>query len=314
MSDEKQRPDWSQEHWREMLVEQRKFMWHDGTVEKLAVWLGLRPGMIAVDVGCGLGYLGYTYWPYFGRGGSYTGVDISDDLVRDASTAAQEWSADGKAHFLKGDAYALPIEDNFADVVMCQTLLIHLERPKEALAEMKRVVKPGGLIVCQEPDNLSASLAQPDGSVPKPDLDDQLLFMKCNILSNRGRIKLGRGDLNVGSKVPRLMKETGLVDIDVRMNDRVHLLLPPYEDSSQQQLLKQVKVRWFDDERREYWRTREKEEFLAGGGEADDWERILAYADKLKPIYRQQLNDGEFHLCSGAYFYVAKAKKPEVAG
>lgn len=66
--------DWSKRPLRQMLVEQRKFLWPEDTVAKLAAWMGLRPGMTAVDVGCGLGYLGYTYWPYFGKGGRYFGV------------------------------------------------------------------------------------------------------------------------------------------------------------------------------------------------------------------------------------------------
>lgn len=63
MNQDKKKIDWSKGRWKEMLIEQRKFMWHKDTIDKLAVWLELKPGMTAVDVGCGLGNLGYTYWP-----------------------------------------------------------------------------------------------------------------------------------------------------------------------------------------------------------------------------------------------------------
>lgn len=312
MTDEKQKPDWSEERWREMLVKQRELMWHDDMIERLAKWFGLRNGMKVIDVGCGLGYLGYTYWPFFGRGGEYIGVDTSQKLLESASTAACNWALGGKADFVEGNAYSLPFENDSADVVICQTLLMHLENPRGALAEMVRVAKPGGLISCHEPDNLSTALAKGDRSIPEFDIDDLLFVSKVDILCNKGRIKLGRGDHSMGSKVPRMMSELGLIDIEARMNDRVQLLLPPYEDDAQQKLLQQVKDNWLDDDKKAYWMERGKEEFFAGGGSPQEWERCLKIVDYVKPIYKQQLNDGEFYLCGGMFFYISKGRKPEV--
>ena len=309
MNTEKQKPDWSEEHWREMLVEQRKSMWLEDTLDKLAAWLGLRHGMTAIDVGCGLGYLGYTYWPYFGQGGRYIGVDRSEKLVSDGAQAAVKWAVAGRAEFMTGDACQLPFPDNYADTAMCQTLLMHLDNPKAALAEMVRVTKPGGLIFCQEPDNLSSALAKGDSSMPELDIDERLLSAKINLLGSRGHTKLGRGDISTGAQVPRMMSELGLLEIDARLNDRVQLLLPPYETPQQQQMLKMIKSRWFDDSKREYWREIEKEEFLAGGGEPSDWERIIQIAERLTPVVRQQLTDGEFYLCGCGFFYIVKGRK-----
>jgi ubiquinone/menaquinone biosynthesis C-methylase UbiE len=313
MTDNNQKPDWSEEHWREALVEQRKAMWLDDTIEKLAAWLELRPGMTIIDVGCGLGYLGNTYWPYFGHGGRYVGIDISDKLLEDAAKAAGVWAIEGEADFVKGDAYQLLFPDCHFDAAMCQTLLMHLEHPKRALAEMIRVTKPGGLIFCQEPDNLSSALAKGHSSLPEWDIDERLLLAKFSLMSNMGRIKLGRGDISAGARVPRMMNELGLRDISARMNDKVQLLEPPYESPRQQQLLRMVKANWFDDERRKYWQEREKEEFLAGGGTLDEWKRIVQIVDKLIPVYRQQLADGEFFLCGGTFFYIIKGRKPIAA-
>ncbi len=178
MNQNEKKIDFSEKCWKEMLVYQRKFLWLEDTLDKLVAWLGLKPGMTAVDVGCGLGYLGYTYWSYFGKGGIYFGVDISLKLVQDAAKAAKEWAVNGKASFVAGDAYKLPFPDDFADLVMCQVLLIHLEKPELALAEMVRVAKPGGLIMCKEPDNLSAALAWGYSSTPALDLEEELLLKK----------------------------------------------------------------------------------------------------------------------------------------
>ncbi len=112
---------------------------------------------------------------------------------------------------------------------MCQTLLMHLEKPELALAEMVRVVKPGGLIMCNEPDNLSTMLAKHYWSIPELDIEEELLIKKVYLITNKGHIKLGRGDQNIGSKVPVMMKRLALTEIEARMNDKVQFLHPPYE-------------------------------------------------------------------------------------
>ena len=291
-----------------MLVEQRRFMWHKDTIDKLASWLELRPGMTAVDVGCGLGNLGYTYWPYFGKGGHYFGVDTSEELVREAGEAAEEWAIEGEAKFVTGDAYKLPFLENFADWVMCQTLLMHLEKPELALTEMVRVAKPGGLILCNEPDNLSAVLAKPYWSLPGLEIEEEVLFKKVYLISHQGRIRLGRGDNGIGPKVPAMMKKLGLTEIDARMNDKVHFLIPPYEDPKQQHLLKMVKKTQLDEH--EFWMERTKEEFLAGGGNPEEYKRFREISERLKPILQQQIEEGRYTAFGPSFFYVIKGKKP----
>ena len=197
--------DWSDDRWKEMLVNQRKFMWREDTLAVLAKWLGIRPGMTAVDVGCGLGYLGYTYWPFFGAGGRYFGIDKSHKLLQDATEAAKEWATDGEVRFVTGDIYRIPLPDGIADWVMCQVVMIHLKDPELALSEMVRVAKPGGLVTCIEPDNLSNALTNAYWSVPEFSIEDQLLRKKVTLICNKGRIKLGRGDDNIAPRIPKMI-------------------------------------------------------------------------------------------------------------
>ncbi|HVP36687.1 MAG TPA: methyltransferase domain-containing protein [Terriglobales bacterium] len=309
MCEDTKKIDWSKGRWKEMLIEQRKFMWHKDTIDKLAVWLGLKPGMTAVDVGCGLGNLGYTYCPYFGKGGHYLGVDISAELIQEAEEAVKEWATEGEAKFVVGDAYKLPFSDNFADWVMCQTLLMHLEKPELALAEMIRVAKPGGLVMCNEPDNLSVMLIKPYWSMPELKIEEELLVKKVHLICHQGHLKLGRGDNSIGSKVPVMMKKLGLIGIDTRMNDKVHFLIPPYEDARQQHLLKMMKKTQLDEH--EFWMERTREEFFAGGGDPREYERFREISERLKPILQQQIEEGKYSACGPSFFYVIKGRKPE---
>jgi SAM-dependent methyltransferase len=307
MNQDRKKTDWAEACWKEMLIDQRKFMWHQDTLDKLAVWLGLTPGMTAIDVGCGLGNLGYTYWPYFGKGGRYFGVDISSELVRDATEAAKNWATGGEAKFITGDAYKLPFSDDFSDWVMCQTLLMHLEKPGLALSEMVRVAKPGGLIMCNEPDNLSSALAKPCWSLPELDIEEEVLFKKVYLICHKGSIKLGRGDDSIGSQVPVMMEKLGLVDIEARLNDKVGFLHPPYEGPHQQNSIYMIKKRVLDQS--EFWMERTREEFLVGGGAPDEFERYRKTSDRIRLIFQKQLEDGVYTVCGHGFFYVIKGRK-----
>ncbi|UCE27582.1 MAG: methyltransferase domain-containing protein [Candidatus Coatesbacteria bacterium] len=301
--------DWSEDRWKDILIGPRKYFWPEETVERLAAWFGLEPGMVAVDVGCGLGYLGYTYWPHFGAGGRYIGVDESPELLDDAARAAEEWADGGEAHFVAGDCYNLPFPDEFADVAMCQTLLMHLEKPERALAEMARVVKPGGLVFCKEPDNVSSTLARSYSSLPDLSIDEELLDVKVTLVSHKGRIELGRGDNAIGARVPAMMKELGLTDVDVRMNDRVFHLEPPYEGPEQQHRIEMMRKFFIDDEHREYRLSRSRENYVAGGGTAEEFDKMVEIYDRIRPLVQEQLEAGEYFSCGGGFVYVAKGRK-----
>ena len=116
---------------------------------------------------------------------------------------------------------------------MCQTLLLHLEKPEIVINEMIRVVKPGGLVVCHEPDHLDHLTNKPVWSLPEFSIEDELLLKKNALICHKGRIKLGRGDNQIGIKIPFIMKKGGLKDIGIRINDQVTYLEPPYETEQQ---------------------------------------------------------------------------------
>jgi SAM-dependent methyltransferase len=310
MSENTKNIDWSTPCWKEMLVYQRKAIWHKDTLDRMAAWLGLEPGMTVADVGCGLGYLGYTYWPYFGQGGQYYGVDASPALLLDATNAARSWATGGKFQFTAGDAYHLPFPDDLADVTMCQALLIHLNQPERALAEMVRVTKPGGLVVCHEPDNVSRRVGGLYSSLPQLDIEDHLLVAKVSLICNKGRIALGQGDNSIGAKIPHLMKRLNLTDIQIRNNDKVAFLEPPYESPQQAILLEKIKKGFFDAERQEIMRNRERKEFLAGGGDPKEYERYREIDDRALALMQRQIENREFFMCTAQDSYVVKGTKP----
>ncbi|MFQ5353007.1 MAG: methyltransferase domain-containing protein [Dehalococcoidia bacterium] len=111
----------------------------------------LRPGMRVLDVGCGPGTITQGLAAAVAPGGEAVGMDAVPEIVDEAAKHAAPGGA-ARLRFQTGDVYALPFEAGSFDVVHAHQLLQHLTRPVEALREMRRVAKRGGLIAVRDAD------------------------------------------------------------------------------------------------------------------------------------------------------------------
>ena len=111
--------------------------------------MNLRHGSIVADLGCGLGYDVRRLSMLVGPHGRVIGVDSSLALIESARSANGEFSA---AEFVHGDIQNLPFEQSFLHSCRVDRVLQHVERPAAVLEEMFRTVRPGGMVVCAEPD------------------------------------------------------------------------------------------------------------------------------------------------------------------
>jgi SAM-dependent methyltransferase len=102
----------------------------------------LTPGMHLVDVGCGSGELSLEL---AAKVRQLTGIDADAVEIEQARTAARA-SATSNADFELGDAYALPVSDEAVDGVFGHSVLEALDRPADAVAEMRRVLAWGGIV------------------------------------------------------------------------------------------------------------------------------------------------------------------------
>lgn len=306
--DDKNKIKWSEGRHREALIQQRKFMWPEDSVEKLAAWFGMRPGMTLADIGCGLGYIGLTYFKYFGEGGEYIGIDSNETLLGEAEEISKDWAIGGTTRFIKGDACDLPLENDSVDVAACQTVLMHLKDPDKGLSEMVRIVKPGGVVICFEPDNLSAELMDGNNSLPDRSLEVKLFLRKITFLSYEGRKKLGKGDCQIGSKLPLMMTQLGLTEIGIRSCDRVGVVIPPYEGEEQQHRVKNIRRHWEPGHYEEEL-TEVEAEFKAGGGDPEEFQRYREIVREIRRVGLAQLDRGEFWAAMPPLFYAVKGRK-----
>jgi demethylmenaquinone methyltransferase/2-methoxy-6-polyprenyl-1,4-benzoquinol methylase len=104
-----------------------------------------KPHSSGLDAGCGIGLDAIRLARVVGAGGQVAGLDISPDFVAWAQRLAAESDAPATLEFRQGDLTQLPFEDRSFDWVWCRDVLWgHLCDPPLALAELKRVLRPGG--------------------------------------------------------------------------------------------------------------------------------------------------------------------------
>jgi SAM-dependent methyltransferase len=102
--------------------------------------LALAGGEAVVDVGCGNG-LYLAGLASRGHRGPVAGIDMSPGMLAAARSRAPA------AHLIGGDAANLPLRTGSADVALAMHMLYHVPEPARAIAELRRVTRPGGLVV-----------------------------------------------------------------------------------------------------------------------------------------------------------------------
>lgn len=154
---------------------------------------GLANAHRVLEVGCGTGaVLAGLPQPV---AGSLHGLDID----RAALALARQQAA--QTQLSAGDAHQLPYPSNSFDIAFCHFVLLWLQDPAAGLAEMARVVRPGGAVL---------ALAEPDYS-QRRDAPPELVPLgraQTAVLRARG------ADPAIGGQLPTLFAQAGLQLID----------------------------------------------------------------------------------------------------
>jgi len=116
--------------------------------------LGLTPGDLVLDAGAGFGRHAFEIARL---GGRIVALDYADEEVRmtratfGAMIEIKDIEADRYVGALRGDATKLPFADNTFDRVITSEVLEHIQDDVSAIAELARVVRPGGTLACTVP-------------------------------------------------------------------------------------------------------------------------------------------------------------------
>jgi ubiquinone/menaquinone biosynthesis C-methylase UbiE len=141
--------------------------------------LRLSPGVRVLEVGCGTGDDARLLAALVGPDGRVVGIDASEAMIGVARARSSDSSL--PVEFALGDVLALKFPDGAFDACRCERVLMHVDGdPARGIDEMARVTRPGGRVT------------------------RTIVHAVCDGIRN-GRI---------GSQLPRLMSDAGLVDVE----------------------------------------------------------------------------------------------------
>jgi SAM-dependent methyltransferase len=164
--------------------------------------IGVECGWNAIDLGCGPSGIIDLLAERVGPDGHVTGLDVNPANVALARTFADEHGL-ANADIAEGDARRTGLPPSSFDLAHARTLLINIPDPAVVVAEMMRLVRPGGWVAALEPD-VGGSLCYP----PHPAWDRlNEIFRTAN--------RSDDADLLIGRRLPELFRQAGLIDIGV---------------------------------------------------------------------------------------------------
>jgi SAM-dependent methyltransferase len=123
---------------------------------------GLQAGMGVADLGCGVGMVTALLADLVGPNGHVVGIDASAEQL--AQAREQLRACGSNTSFVEASATGTGLPPASFDLVYCRFLLIHLPEPERALHEMRSLLKPGGILVCEDGD-LTASGSEPPSAL-----------------------------------------------------------------------------------------------------------------------------------------------------
>jgi ubiquinone/menaquinone biosynthesis C-methylase UbiE len=160
----------------------------------------LQPGMRLLDFGCGPGTI-TTGLARAVAPGEVVGLDLSEDVLEQARAHA---TLEGVANvrFEVESVYALSYADASFDVAHANQVLQHLARPVDALREVRRVVRPGGLVSVRDADYATMV------GWPRSPAVDRWLEVYHAVAARNG------ADPDAGRRLRTWMLEAGYVEVE----------------------------------------------------------------------------------------------------
>lgn len=106
----------------------------------------LRENDVVLDVGAGSGYFSLAIAKKL-TSGKVVCLDLSEEMLRRLDRKAEQEGVQGSIHIVRDEAYSSGLDEASVDLAVSNGVFHELARPEAALAEMLRVLQPGGWVM-----------------------------------------------------------------------------------------------------------------------------------------------------------------------
>lgn len=183
--------------------------WWDETLTQVLLSVIPSQATHVVDYRCGMGRAAHTLLPRL-HSARYTGVELNEALVEAARRHIEQSPLQSRVELLSSEELRLPVADASADVVLSVLALHHCTDLTALLAEVRRVLAPGGVLVAMEADTLGQRYYF-DGALEGVN-DTMRALLAATETSAR------REGLTLGPRLPAALQTAGFDDVTVRIH------------------------------------------------------------------------------------------------
>ncbi len=262
-------------------------------------FLDIKPGQKIVDIGCGPGDFTRQLARLSNQKATILGIDSNEKSIRAAITDTKKARLSRCVSYKVGDVYKIPLEDGYADLTCCRTLLMHLTEPLKAVKEMARVTRTGGSVVVLEGGKMRA-FYDPD------DEEYSMLAERAYEAWINGIRKLEGKEFKIGEKLPGILQKAGLSEIKAEVQADAWLHSDP------RRRLSDVKAELRFDYSLFKERRRKDRKYLLAGGMSNS--QITSYFNRLEARTKALISDdktlrNDASVYAATFFLVAGTKQ-----
>jgi ubiquinone/menaquinone biosynthesis C-methylase UbiE len=271
---------WARYQTAEEMELNRKFEYEPEFFPLISKWLGLspKPPSVVVDVGCGSSYFTKIIARCTEGKSKIVGIDPDRKLLREAEKISKKQHI-SNVQFKVGNIWKIPLENDYADLVVTHVVLSNIPRQLDAILEMKRIAKTGGRIVVID--------SAKGGGRYLPDKRLNELWNKFHEAFGTAIDKEWRQKLDMSSyienfhyKIPQLFLEAGLTNVSLNGHLQTFLLCDTRRSTKEMKAYLQARL--------DMWiklAKRNRELVLVGGMKEEEFNELYqGYANYLEDL------------------------------